>query len=85
MYGLRDGVGTACWDADHDRLLPQVLQTWKTKSAKDLSHPMLLSFTTGVLCWLIYGMWIDSLPVTLANGVTLVLAGGNVVLKLKYG
>lgn len=46
---------------------------------------MLLSFTTGVLCWLIYGMWIDSLPVTLANGVTLVLAGGNVVLKLKYG
>lgn len=65
--------------------LPQVLQTWKTKSAKDLSLPMLLSFTTGVLCWLIYGIWIDSLPVTLANGVTLVLAGANLVLKLKYG
>lgn len=65
--------------------LPQVVHTWKTKSAKDLSLPMLLSFTTGVLCWLIYGIWIDSLPVMLANGITLVLAGANLVLKLKYG
>jgi MtN3 and saliva related transmembrane protein len=65
--------------------LPQVLHTWKTKSAKDLSLPMLLSFTTGVLCWLVYGIWIDSLPIALANGVTLILAGANLGLKLKYG
>jgi MtN3 and saliva related transmembrane protein len=65
--------------------LPQVLQTWKTKSTKDLSLPMLLSFTTGVLCWLIYGICIDSLPIALANGVTLLLAGANLGLKLKYG
>jgi MtN3 and saliva related transmembrane protein len=65
--------------------LPQVIHTWKTKSAKDLSLPMLLSFTTGVLCWLVYGIWIESLPIALANGVTLVLAGANLALKLKYG
>jgi MtN3 and saliva related transmembrane protein len=65
--------------------LPQVVQTWKTKSAKDLSLPMLLSFTTGVLCWLLYGIWIDSLPIIVTNGITLVLAGANLILKLKYG
>lgn len=65
--------------------LPQVIHTWKTKSAKDLSLSMLLSFTTGVLCWLVYGIWIESLPIALANGVTLVLAVANLALKLKYG
>ena len=48
--------------------VPQVIRTWKSKSTKDLSLPMLVSFTTGVLCWLIYGIWIDSLPITLTNG-----------------
>jgi MtN3 and saliva related transmembrane protein len=65
--------------------LPQVVHTWKSKSAKDLSLPMLLSFTTGVLCWLIYGIWIESIPIAITNGVTLVLAGANLALKLKYG
>jgi len=64
---------------------PQVVRAWKTKSTKDLSLPMLLSFTTGVMCWFVYGIWINSLPIALANGVTLLLAGANLALKLKYG
>ena len=64
---------------------PQVVRAWKTKSTKDLSLPMLLSFTTGVMCWFVYGIWINSLPIALANGVTLLLAGTNLALKLKYG
>lgn len=65
--------------------VPQVIRTWKSKSTKDLSLPMLVSFTTGVLCWLIYGIWIDSLPIILTNGATFVLAGINLLLKLRYG
>jgi len=65
--------------------LPQLLHTWRTKSAKDISLGMFLTFCTGVLLWLIYGFMIQSLPVILANGVTLVLAGVILVLKLKYG
>ena len=65
--------------------LPQVIRTWKTKSTKDLSLAMLGTFTTGVFCWLIYGLMIDSLPIILANAVTFVLAGANMVLKLHYG
>jgi MtN3 and saliva related transmembrane protein len=65
--------------------LPQVLHTWKTKSTKDLSLPMLICFTSGVLCWLLYGIWIGSLPILITNAVTFVLAGANLILKLRYG
>jgi len=34
---------------------------------------------------LIYGVWIDSLPVILANAVTLLLQAGIVSLKIKHG
>ena len=65
--------------------VPQLVKTWKTKSAADVSFGMLATFCTGVLLWLLYGLAIDSLPVILANTVTLVLAGAILVLKVKYG
>jgi MtN3 and saliva related transmembrane protein len=65
--------------------LPQVIKTWTSRSAKDLSLGMLGAFSAGVLLWLIYGFLIDSLPIILANAVTLILACANLVLKLKYG
>lgn len=65
--------------------LPQLIHTWQTKSTTDISLGMFLAFCTGVLLWLIYGFMIQSLPVMLANGVTLVLAGAILVLKLKHG
>ena len=65
--------------------VPQVRHTWRTKSAKDISLRMFLLFCTGVLLWLIYGYLIQSLPVMLANGVTLVLSGAILVMKLKWG
>lgn len=64
--------------------LPQVLKTWRSKSAKDLSMTMLACFSSGVLLWLIYGLLIDSLPIILTNAVTLILAGANLALKIKY-
>jgi len=65
--------------------LPQLIQTWKTRSAKDVSLGMFLIFTTGVLLWVIYGLMIQSLPIIAANTVTLILAGTILVLKLRYG
>jgi MtN3 and saliva related transmembrane protein len=65
--------------------IPQLAQALKSKSTGDLSWGMVLTFTIGVLLWLIYGIWIDSLPVILANAVTLLLQLGIVSLKIKYG
>jgi MtN3 and saliva related transmembrane protein len=78
-------IGLAAGTLTTIAFLPQLTKTWKTKAAKDVSLGMLLTFCTGVVLWLIYGVFIDSLPVTLANFVTLILAGAVLVLKLKYG
>lgn len=64
---------------------PQLIQTLKTRSAKDVSLGMFVIFTAGVLLWVIYGLMIRSLPIIAANTVTLVLAGAILVLKLRHG
>jgi MtN3 and saliva related transmembrane protein len=65
--------------------LPQVLKVWQSKSTKDLALPTLLSFITGVTLWFVYGLFVKSAPIIIANLVTL---GLNLVIlrfKLKYG
>jgi MtN3 and saliva related transmembrane protein len=63
---------------------PQVLKTWQTKSAKDVSYLMLISFNTGVFLWLLYGIALKSLPIILANSLTLVFNLMILWLKIKY-
>jgi MtN3 and saliva related transmembrane protein len=55
-------------------LVPQVVKTYKSRSAADLSLKMFSLFSLGVLLWLIYGFINKDLPLILANIVTLVLA-----------
>ena len=64
--------------------LPQVLKTWKSRSAKDLSLGMFSIFTLGVAMWLAYGIMINDLPVILANVITLVLASTLLFFKLRW-
>ena len=64
--------------------IPQLQQTWRTRSAQDVSLGMLLTFTTGVFLWLVYGLLLGALPIILANLVTLVLTLAILILKLRY-
>jgi MtN3 and saliva related transmembrane protein len=64
--------------------LPQVIKTYQSRSAKDLSLSMFLIFCTGVLLWLVYGISINALPVIIANAVTLVLASMLLIFKLTF-
>jgi MtN3 and saliva related transmembrane protein len=64
--------------------LPQVIKTWKSKSAKDLSLPMFIIFCTGTLLWLIYGLLVNDFPVVAANAVTLVLSSTLLYFKFRY-
>ena len=65
--------------------VPQLLKAWRSKSTEDISLLMFLTFCTGVVLWLIYGVMINSQPVIVANCVTLTLASAILALKLKYG
>jgi MtN3 and saliva related transmembrane protein len=63
---------------------PQLLKTWTTKSAKDVSLVMMITFCTGVFLWLLYGIAIRAMPVVVTNLVTLILALLILILKIKY-
>ena len=64
--------------------LPQLIQTWKSKSAKDVSFGMLIVFSIGVFLWLIYGIYLQALPIILANFVTLIFNLVILGLKIRY-
>jgi MtN3 and saliva related transmembrane protein len=65
-------------------LLPQVFKIYNSRSAKDISTVMFIIFCTGILLWIIYGFAIDSLPVILANCVSLILGIIIIWMKFKY-
>ena len=64
--------------------IPQVYKTWKAKSAKDLSLTMYLVFFTGLMMWLSYGYFINSISVILANTITGLLTIILIYFKLRY-
>ncbi|KCZ55949.1 hypothetical protein HY29_10105 [Hyphomonas beringensis] len=61
--------------------LPQALLVIRTRQTNGISLIMYIMFTTGVAAWLVYGIMEQSLPMILANSVTLLLA--MVILGLK--
>ena len=64
--------------------LPQVIKTWKSKSAQDLSWSMLIVLCIGIVLWLIYGFSVQDIPVIAANILTLLLVSIILVLKIRY-
>lgn len=64
--------------------LPQVIKTWRSRSAHDISLIMFLMMFVGISLWLTYGYLISDLPLILANIVTLVLAAIILFFKLRY-
>ena len=64
--------------------LPQVFKTWRSRSAKDVSLVMMITFSIGVFLWLVYGLAIQAMPIITANATTLILALLIVILKIRY-
>lgn len=63
--------------------IPQVIKTWRSRSAADISLVMFLLFSSGVVLWLVYGVLIGSKPVIIANTITLILALSILGLKIQ--
>ncbi|MCI4669027.1 MAG: SemiSWEET transporter [Bacteroidia bacterium] len=64
--------------------LPQVVKTWKSRSAKDLSLSMYLLVVSSVFMWLVYGILKVDWPIILANIVTLSLSSIILYFKIRY-
>ena len=64
--------------------VPQVFHTLRSRDVRGISLGMYSVFTTGVACWLIYGLVIGAWPIVVANGVTFLLASAILVMKLRF-
>lgn len=85
MIDVTETIGLLAGGCTTLAFLPQVLQVWRTRSTRDISLGMYAIFCTGVLLWLIYGLLINSVPIIMANGVTLILATSILTMKLVWG
>lgn len=78
LLGLLGGTLTTA------SFFPQVIKTIKTRSTKDVSFAMFLLLSVGITIWIIYGIKIGSVPVVIANSVSLVFSLIILILKLVY-
>jgi MtN3 and saliva related transmembrane protein len=78
-----DLLGTSAGCLTTLAFLPQVLHTWRHRSAGDLSLIWLATFTTGVVLWAVYGWVLGSWPIVVTNLVTFVLVASLTGFKLR--
>jgi MtN3 and saliva related transmembrane protein len=84
-WHLIDAVGalaavltTTCW-------LPQAVKIIRTQETRAISLPATLLFSTGLACWLAYGLALGDWPLIGSNALTLALSLMIVGLKLRHG
>ena len=81
---MTDVIGIAAGSFTTISLVPQVIKTWRARSAKDLSLSMLLVFIAGVALWVTYGLMLGAMPIIAANGFTLALLLALLALKVRF-
>lgn len=64
--------------------LPQTLQTIKSKNVKDLSLISYIIYCIGMICWVIYGIYLNSLQMIIFNLVSLYFAATILFMIIKY-
>lgn len=64
--------------------LPQVIRTWKLKTAKELSLVMIFLITSSVILWIAYGIFINNIVIIYTNSIVLVLALCLLYFKFKF-
>ena len=64
--------------------IPQAVKTLKTKDTRSISLGMYIVFTVGVGFWLMYGIYLHSLPMIVSNVITFGLAAAILAMKLRW-
>lgn len=65
--------------------IPQFIKVFREKNTASLSLGMYIMITSGIACWLIYGIMVKSPSLILANGITLALSAGILYMKIRNG
>lgn len=79
-----DILGYAAGAVTAFTFLPQVIKTWKEKSAKDVSLYMFIIAFVNEIMWLVYGILIDNWVIIVTNAIMLIMSSVMILLKMKY-
>lgn len=81
-----DILGTVAGVITTLTFLPQVIKTWKEKSAKDISLMMFLIAAINEVMWIAYGALLTPVNwvIIITNSVLLIFSSLMIWLKLRY-
>ncbi|MDP1853190.1 MAG: SemiSWEET transporter [Candidatus Omnitrophota bacterium] len=65
--------------------LPQVIKVRRRKQTRDLSLPMYIVLSLGIGLWIIYGVFLNSPPIIIANSITVIFSIYILIMKIKHG
>ena len=77
--GLLAGICTTC------SFFPQVAKALKSKRTQDISKGMYSILSLGLFLWLVYGIFLQDIPLILTNSVSFSLSAVVLWLKIKHG
>jgi MtN3 and saliva related transmembrane protein len=78
LVGIVAGIFTS------SSLMPQLIKTFKTKKAEEISLIMLITLMLGIGLWIYYGILREDLPIIITNGFSFMLNIILIVLRIKY-
>ncbi len=64
--------------------LPQVIKTWKLRSARDVSLLMFIIAAVNEVMWIVYGALLDNWVIILTNAIVLVMSLTMIFFKLRF-
>lgn len=77
-------VGLAAAVCTTGAIFPQLMKAWTTGETDDISMNMLLVLASGLALWVAYGVLKADIVIILANGISLILVGGLLCLKMMH-
>ena len=81
---IQDFIGYTAATLTTASFVPQAWKTFRSRDVRGISLGMYALFTSGVALWLVYGLILGDVPITLANAITLALALAVLVMKLRF-
>ena len=64
--------------------VPQIIKGYRTRRMEDVSLLMPVVLGIGMLLWLMYGIYLENLPIIIWNAIAFSLNMAVVGLKLRY-
>lgn len=77
-------VGLIASTASAIGFLPQVIKTFRTKRAEDVSLYMIIIFIISAVSWITYGFWKNDLFIMSTNLIIFILTVILLIMKLIY-